>query len=160
MTKLKLWQKLKMWQKSKTQIMVQLKNLNCDKNQKLKLWQNSKSQIVTQIKLWQNSKPLIKKKTDIVTKLKNLIVIKLKNALTKKKCALSEVSPYKISPNWPIRQAKTTLNRSWFIHIFFLALSSPCNNIYFLDWALIGKFNICSKQISPFFETLNKLCEP
>ena len=29
--------------------------------------------------------------------------------LTKKKCALSEVSPHKISPNWPIRRAETTV---------------------------------------------------
>ena len=77
--KLKLWQnfkKIKWWLNSKTQIVTELKNFNCDKTQKIKFWQYSKTQIVTKLKntntdktqklkLWQNSKNLI------VTKLKN-----------------------------------------------------------------------------------------
>ena len=46
---------------SKTQVVMKLKNPNCDKTQKLKMWQYSKSQIVntqtvTKLKLWQNLK--------------------------------------------------------------------------------------------------------
>ena len=41
-------------------------------------------------------------------RIKNIFFIFLV-ALTKKKCAPSEVSPHKIGPNWPIRQAETTV---------------------------------------------------
>ena len=68
--------KIKLWHNSKTQIVSEIKNSNCDKTQQLKLWPNSKTQNVTKLKisncdktqklkLWQNSK------TQIVTKLKN-----------------------------------------------------------------------------------------
>ena len=86
--------KLKLWQNTKTHIVMNLQNSNCDetqtqivmkfknsngdKTQKLKLWQNSKIQmwqnsicdktpIVTKLQLWQYSSC---DKTQIVTKLK------------------------------------------------------------------------------------------
>ena len=43
-------QELKWWQNSKTQIVMKLKNSNGDKTQKLKLWQNSTTEIVTKLK--------------------------------------------------------------------------------------------------------------
>ena len=71
--------KLKLWSTLKTQIVIKLKNLNCDKiKKKLKLWSNSKTQMVTNLYLWQNSscdktqhwQSLICDKTQVVTKLK------------------------------------------------------------------------------------------
>ena len=55
--------------KNSTQIVLKLKNLNCDETQKFKLWSNlrkikakvwqnrncDKTQIVTKVKSWQNS---------------------------------------------------------------------------------------------------------
>ena len=66
---------VKLWCNSKTQIVMKLRNPNCDKalkkkkncdeTKKLKWWQNSNGDKTQIIKLWQNSKTLI------VTKLKN-----------------------------------------------------------------------------------------
>ena len=52
-------QKLQQWWNSKTQILMELKNSNCDEIQKLKLWWNFK------LNLWWSSK------TQIMIKLKN-----------------------------------------------------------------------------------------
>ena len=59
-------QKLHFWWNSKTQVVMKLKNSNCDETQKLKLWWNSKTHIVIKLnnsncdktqkhKLWCNS---------------------------------------------------------------------------------------------------------
>ena len=58
-------QKLKLWKNSKTQIVIKLKNSKVTKLKKINLWQKSKTQIVTKAELWQNS---ICDKTQIVTK--------------------------------------------------------------------------------------------
>ena len=46
-------QKLKLRWNSKPQMLMKLKNSNCDLTQKLKLWTNSKTQILT--KLWNSN---------------------------------------------------------------------------------------------------------
>ena len=66
-------QKLNFFSNSKTQIMMKLKNSNCDQTPKLKLWWNSKNSNCDKnkkIKLWWNSKNQIVKKTHVLTKLK------------------------------------------------------------------------------------------
>ena len=107
---MKIKMKKKKWLSSKTQMMTKFKNTNCDKTQTLKIWQNSKTQILMKLKnsncdetqklqMWwspktdenQKLKNLKCDKTYVVTKLKNLIVIKLKTS--KGELLFSSVGP-------------------------------------------------------------------
>ena len=66
-----------MWWNSKTQIVMKLKNSNCDETQNLKVWWNSKTPIVTKLQLWQNSKTQNVSKIKLWQNLITQIVIKL-----------------------------------------------------------------------------------
>ena len=67
-------QSLRLWIKSETQFWTKLKNLSCDKTQILKLWQHSNTQIETKLILWKSSK------SQIVTNSKSQIVTELKHS--------------------------------------------------------------------------------
>ena len=91
----------------KTQIVVKLKNSNCDKTQKLKLWWNSKTQIVINLKIsnCEETQKLIGLQN---SKLKLWVNSKTKNGTKLKKSNFDKTQKLKLWQNWNCNQ-----NQMW-----------------------------------------------